>query len=86
MWFLLAYEFLSHAYLFLTFLLVILIAFGVHRLRVAPPINTNKISIGIVIFLLSATTSACALGKSQQAYQAEDKPEGVAFNYLFAMQ
>jgi len=50
--------------------------------------KTDKILIGIVagIILLVVTAFAIALSKPKPAYQAEDVPEGVAFNYLFALQ
>ena len=50
--------------------------------------KTDKILIGIVsgIILLVVAAFVVALAKPKPAYQAEDKPEGVAFNYLFALQ
>jgi hypothetical protein len=50
--------------------------------------KTDKILIGIVagIFLLVAVAFAVALGKPKPTYQTEDRPEAVAFNYLFALQ
>lgn len=50
--------------------------------------KTDKLLIGIVtgIVLLVVAAFGVALGKPKQAYQAEDKPEGVGFNYLFALQ
>jgi len=50
--------------------------------------KTDKILIGIVggIILLVVVAFVVALAKPKPAYQAEDKPEGVAFNYLFALQ
>ena len=50
--------------------------------------KTGKLLIGIVagIILLVAVAFAVALSKPKPTYQAEDKPEGVAFNYLFALQ
>lgn len=50
--------------------------------------KTDKILIGIVagILLLVVVAFAVALSKPKPAYQAETAPEGVAFNYLFALQ
>jgi len=50
--------------------------------------KTDKLLIGIVagIVLLVVVAFAVALSKPKPAYQAEDTPEGVAFNYLFALQ
>lgn len=50
--------------------------------------KTDKLLIGIVagILLLVVVAFAIALSKPKPAYQAEDTPEGVAFNYLFALQ
>jgi len=50
--------------------------------------KTDKILIGIVggIILLVVVAFVVALAKPKPVYQAEDKPEGVAFNYLFALQ
>src|SRR5262245_55998301 len=50
--------------------------------------KTDKILIGIVggIILLVAVAFAVALSQPKPTYQAEDTPEGVAFNYLFALQ
>ena len=44
--------------------------------------------IGIVagVVLLVVVTFAVALLRPKASYQAEDTPEGVAFNYLFALQ
>jgi len=49
--------------------------------------KTDKILIGIVggIVLLVVVAFAVALSRPKPTYQAEDKPEGVAFNYLFAL-
>ena len=49
--------------------------------------KTDKILIAIVggIVLLVVVAFAVALSKPKPTYQAEDKPEGVAFNYLFAL-
>ena len=50
--------------------------------------KTDKILIGIVggIILLVVVAFVVALSRPKPAYQSEDKPEGVAFNYLFALQ
>jgi hypothetical protein len=50
--------------------------------------KTDKLLIGIVlgIVLLVVVAFGVALTKPKPTYQAEDKPEGVAFNYLFALQ
>ena len=50
--------------------------------------KTDKILIGIVagILLLVVVAFVVALAKPKPTYQAEDTPEGVAFNYLFALQ
>jgi hypothetical protein len=50
--------------------------------------KTDKILIGIVagIILLVVVAFGVALSKPQTTYMAEDTPEGVAFNYLFALQ
>lgn len=50
--------------------------------------KTDKILIGIVagIILLVVVAFTVALSQPKPAYQAEDTPEGVAFNYLFALQ
>ena len=50
--------------------------------------RTDKLLIGIVagILLLVLVAFGVALTRPQPTYQAEDKPEGVAFNYLFALQ
>jgi len=50
--------------------------------------KTDKILIGIVagIVLLVVVAFVVALSNPKPAYQAEDTPEGVAFNYLFALQ
>jgi hypothetical protein len=50
--------------------------------------KTDKLLIGIVagIVLLVVVAFAIALSKPKPEYQAEDTPEGVAFNYLFALQ
>jgi len=50
--------------------------------------KTDKILIGIVagILLLVVIAFGVALSKPKPAYQADDTPEGVAFNYLFALQ
>jgi hypothetical protein len=50
--------------------------------------KTDKILVGIVggIILLVVVAFAIALSKPKPTYQAEDTPEGVAFNYLFALQ
>ena len=50
--------------------------------------KTDKLLIGIVagILLLVLVAFGVALTRPKPAYQAEDKPEGVAFNYLFALQ
>jgi len=48
----------------------------------------DKFLIGIVAFviLLVMVAFSVALLRPKAAYQADDKPEGVAFNYLFALQ
>lgn len=50
--------------------------------------KTDKILLGIVagILLLVIVAFVVALSKPKPTYQAEDTPEGVAFNYLFALQ
>jgi len=50
--------------------------------------KTDKLLIGIVvgIVLLVVVSFAVALSKPKPTYQAEDTSEGVAFNYLFALQ
>ena len=50
--------------------------------------KTDKFLIGIVIgiVLLIAVAFAVALKKPDATYKAEDTPEGIAFNYLFALQ
>ena len=50
--------------------------------------KTDKLLIGIVagILLLVLVAFGVALTRPKPSYQAEDKPEGVAFNYLFALQ
>lgn len=50
--------------------------------------KTDKILLGIVggIILLVVVAFAVAFSKPKPTYQAEDTPEGVAFNYLFALQ
>lgn len=50
--------------------------------------KTDKFLIGIVggIFLLVVVAFIVALTTPEPSYQAEDTPEGVAFNYLFALQ
>jgi hypothetical protein len=50
--------------------------------------KTDKLLIGIVsgILLLVVVAFVVALSKPEPAYQAEDTPDGVAFNYLFALQ
>jgi hypothetical protein len=49
--------------------------------------KTDKILIGIVggIIVLVAVAFVVALNKPAPTYQAEGTPEGVAFNYLFAL-
>lgn len=48
----------------------------------------DKFLIGIVVFvvLLVVVAFSVALLRPKATYQADDKPEGVAFNYLFALQ
>ena len=50
--------------------------------------KTDKLLVGIVagILLLVLVAFGVALTRPRPTYQAEDKPEGVAFNYLFALQ
>ena len=50
--------------------------------------STDKVLIGIVagIILLIVVAFVAALAKPEPAYQAEDTPEGVAHNYLLALQ
>jgi len=50
--------------------------------------KTDKFLVGFVIFIivLVAVAFTIALARPKPTYQAEDKPEGVAFNYLFALQ
>ena len=50
--------------------------------------NTDKFLIGIVlgIILLVGVAFVVALQRPKPAYQPEDTPEGVAHNYLFALQ
>ncbi len=50
--------------------------------------KTDKLLIGIVsgIILLVIVAFVFALNKPRQTYQSDDSPEGVAFNYLFALQ
>ena len=50
--------------------------------------KTDKLLIGIVlgIVLLVLVAFGVALTRPKPTYQAEDTPEGVAFNYLFALQ
>ena len=50
--------------------------------------QTDKVLIGIVggVILLVVAAFAVAVNKPKPAYQVEDTPEGVAFNYLFALQ
>ncbi|MBN1484763.1 MAG: DUF4878 domain-containing protein [Chloroflexia bacterium] len=49
--------------------------------------GTDRFLIGIVvgILLLVAVALAVALLRPEPSYQAEDTPEGVAHNYLFAL-
>ena len=56
--------------------------------REEPMKKTDKILIGIVsgVILLVVVAFIFALIKPKPAYQAEDEPGGVAFNYLFALQ
>jgi hypothetical protein len=50
--------------------------------------STDKFLIGIVggIILLVGVAFAVAFWRPQPSYQPEDTPEGVAHNYLFALQ
>lgn len=50
--------------------------------------KTDKLLLGIVagIILLVVVAFVVALNKPKPAYQSEDTPGGVAFNYLFALQ
>jgi len=50
--------------------------------------KTDKLLLGIVvgIVLLVLVTFVVALNKPKPTYQPEDTPDGVAFNYLFALQ
>lgn len=50
--------------------------------------KTDKLLMGIVagILLLVVVAFVVALSKPKPTYQPEDTPEGVAFNYLFALQ
>ena len=50
--------------------------------------KTDKFLIGIVsgIILLVIVAFVFALNKPKQTYQSDSSPEGVAFNYLFALQ
>ena len=50
--------------------------------------KTDKLLLGIVagIVLLVVVAFVVALNKPKPAYQSEDTPGGVAFNYLFALQ
>jgi hypothetical protein len=50
--------------------------------------NTDKFLIGIVVgvALLVGVAFGLALVRPKPAYQADDKPEGVAHNYLLALQ
>jgi hypothetical protein len=50
--------------------------------------KTDKFLMGIVggILLLVVVAFSVALTTPEPSYQAEDTPEGVAFNYLFALQ
>lgn len=50
--------------------------------------KTDKILIGIVsgIILLVVVAFAVALLRPRQTYLSENTPEGVAFNYMFALQ
>lgn len=50
--------------------------------------KTDKLLIGIVagIVVLVLVAFGIALSRPKPTYQAEDRPEGVAFNYLFALQ
>ena len=50
--------------------------------------KTDKLLLGIVagIVLLVVVAFVLALNKPKPAYQSEDTPGGVAFNYLFALQ
>jgi len=50
--------------------------------------STDKVLIGIVagIILLIIVAFVVALAKPEPTYQAEDTPEGVAYNYLLALQ
>jgi len=49
--------------------------------------QTDKVLVGIVsgIVLLVVVAFAVALLRPEQTYQSEGTPEGVAFNYLFAL-
>lgn len=50
--------------------------------------STDKVLIGIVsgIVLLVVVAFSVAMLRPKQAYLPDDTPEGVAFNYLFALQ
>ena len=50
--------------------------------------STDKVLIAIVagIILLIIVAFVVALAKPEPTYQAEDTPEGVAYNYLLALQ
>lgn len=50
--------------------------------------KTDKLLLGIVagIVLLVVVAFVVALNKPKPAYQSEDTPGGVAFNYLFSLQ
>lgn len=50
--------------------------------------KNDKLLIGIVsgIVLLVVVAFGIALSKPKPTYKAEDTPDGVAFNYLFALQ
>lgn len=50
--------------------------------------KTDKLLIGIVagILILVLVAFGVALTRPKPTYQAEDTPQGVAFNYLFALQ
>jgi len=50
--------------------------------------STDKFLIGIVVgvILLVVVAFVVALAQPKPTYQSEDTPEGVAYNYLFALQ
>jgi hypothetical protein len=50
--------------------------------------KTDKFLVGFVIFIvaLAAAAFAVALARPKPTYHAEDAPDGIAFNYLFALQ